>query len=207
MTKDKMFSENELREMGMRTLDLLLSNIEEGDKEVASGLSKRMYAEFRAMHDLYRDWVTHLLTFIGERYGDEVLHEALEETVEGYTKRLGKLYAGKNSKQKMQMLAAGLRGHLQPFEVEEEEDRFVITAKTCGSGGHLVKEGAYEPPCSFLKIKEPQPMTFDRPDFPVYCSHCHFQNILPADEGGEPLFITEPALKLGDEPCRIYVAK
>lgn len=207
MTKAKMFTEEELREMGMRTLDLLLSNIEEGNKGASAGLSKRMYAEFQAMHDLYRDWVTHLLTFIGEHFGDEVLHDAFKETVGGYTQRLGKRYAGKDSKQKMQMLAAGLRGHLQPFEIAEEDDRFTITARSCGSGGRLIKEGGYEPPCNFLKIKRPQPMTFDRPDFPVYCAHCYFQNISPADESGEPLFVTEPGLPPGDDPCNIYVTK
>ncbi len=207
MTEKRMFTEEELREMGMRTLDLLLSNIEEGNKEKSAGLSKRMYAEFQAMHDLYRDWLTHLLTFIGERFGDEALSEVLEETVGGYTKRLGKLYAGKDSRQKMQMLAAGLRGHLQPFEIEEEDDRFIITARSCGSGGRLIREGGYEPPCNFLKIKRPLSMTFNKPDFPVYCAHCYFQNISPADESGEPLFVTEPGSPPGDDPCHIYVAK
>ena len=207
MTKGKIFEEKELRELGMRTLDLLLSNIEKDDKKTAASLGTRMYAEFKAMHDLYRDWVTHLMTFIGEHFGDEVLHDAIKETVGSYTRQLGHRYADKDSKQKMRMLAAGLRGHLQPFEIREEEDKFVITARSCGSGGRLIKEGGYEPPRDFLTIRKPQSMTFDRPDFPVYCAHCYFQNISPADESGGPLFVTEPGSRPGVDPCRIYVYK
>jgi hypothetical protein len=166
-----------------------------------------MYAEFGAMHDLYRDWVTHLLTFIGRRFGDETLHAALEETVGAFTRRLGQRYAGKGTKRKMEILAAGLRGHLQPFEVSEEADQIIITAPVCGSGGRLIKDGGYEPPDGFLKIEKPQPMTFNRPNFPVYCAHCYFQNVSPAEPGGDPLFITEPAEEVGDGPCRVRVPK
>jgi hypothetical protein len=60
-----------------------------------------MYVEFLGMHDLYRDWVTHLLTFIGERDGDDVLGQALQETVGGYTRRLAQHYAGKDTKSKI----------------------------------------------------------------------------------------------------------
>jgi len=102
---------------------------------------------------------------------------------------------------------AGLRGHLQPFEVTEEDDRFVITAHRCGSGGNLINDDGYEPPHRFLKVKKAQPMTFDRPDFPVYCAHCYFQNISPLEKGDDVLFITEPAAALGAEPCRIYISK
>lgn len=207
MSGDRLFTDEELKEMGQRTLDLLLSRIEAGDQRASAGLSKRMYGEFKAMHDLYRDWLTHLLTFIGRRYGDEVLHQALEETVGGFTQRLASAYRGKDTRQKLQVLAAGLRGHLNPFTIEEETEKFVLSSASCGSGGALIREGYYDPPCDFLRISDPQPMTFNRPNFPVYCAHCYFQNISPLEPGGEPVFVTEPALNLGYEPCRIFFFK
>lgn len=206
MSEERIFSDEELKEMGARTLDLLLKSIEEKDHERATMLGKRMYAEFLAMHDLYRDWITHLLSFIGTRYGDGDLSEALNETVFGFTKRLSSRYANKGIKRKVQILAAGLRGHLHPFTITEEGDCFVITASVCGSGGRLVQEGAYDAPEGFLKIKDPQPMTFERADFPVYCAHCYFQNNCPV-EGDEPLFITEPADNIGEEACIIRIPK
>ena len=210
MSSERIFTQEELEAMGMRTLDLLQASIDAGDKEKAKQLSQRMYSEFLGMHDLYRDWITHLLTFIGKRYGDKVLYEALEETVGGSTARLGKRYANKSIRQKIAMLVAGLRGHLQPLKIEEDDEKVTISGVPggpCGSGGRLVLDGAYDPPCNFLKIQKAQPMSFNRPDFPVYCAHCHFQNILPTEPGGEPLFITEPADKLGEEPCHMYFYK
>jgi hypothetical protein len=207
MSAEKLFTDEELKQLGERTVDLLEASIDKGDQERSKLLAKRMYAEFGAMHDLYRDWVTHLLTFIGRRFGDEVLHAALEETVGAFTRQLGQRYAGKGTKRKMEILTAGLRGHLQAFEVNEEAGQFTITAPVCGSGGRLVKDGGYEPPDSFLKIEKSQPMTFNRPNFPVYCAHCYFQNVSPAEPGGDPLFVTEPAEEVGHGPCRVRVRK
>ncbi len=207
MSDNRLFTEEELKALGQRTVDLVQASIEAGDQEAAGKLAGRMYNEFSAMHDLYRDWVTHLLTIIGERFGDEALAEALEETVGGYTRRLGGRYGGKSARRRIEILAAGLRGHLQPFDLEEDDEKITITPRPCGSGERLVKDGAYGPPCNFLKIKKPQPMTFERSDFPVYCAHCYFQNIVPAEPGGAPLFATEPSADLAEEPCRVHIYK
>lgn len=207
MSKERIFTQEDLEAMGERTLDLLQVSIDAGDKEKAKRLSQRMYSEFLGMHDLYRDWITDLLTFIGKRYGDGVLHEALKETVGGSTVRLGKRYANKSTRHKIGMLVAGLRGHLQPLKVEEDDEKVTITGLPCGSGGRLVLDGAYGPPTNFLKVQKAQPMTFNRSNFPVYCCHCYFQNISPTEPGGEPLFITEPAEELGQEPCHMYFYK
>jgi hypothetical protein len=207
MSNQRIFTEEELESMGKRTLDVLQASIEAGDLEKAKILSQRMYNEFLSMHDLYRNWITDLLSFIGKRYGDKILHEAFEETVGNWITHLGKRYANKTKKQKVQMLMSGLRGHLQPLKIVEDDDKFTITWIACGSGGRLVKDGYYEPPFNFLKIKSKQPMTFGRSNFPVYCAHCYFQNTESTEPGGEPLYITEPADKLGEEPCRSYVYK
>ena len=207
MNDNRLFTEEELDALGQRTLDLLTAALEKGETATAKKLARRMYNEFSGMHDLYRDWVTHLLTFIGERYGDDILAEALQETVGGYTRRLAGNYAGKDLRSRIAILLAGFRGHLQPFEIEEDDEKLTVTPRPCGSGGRLIQDGGYQAPCNFLKIKNPQPMTFDRPDFPVYCAHCHFQNTTPLTEGGDPLFVTEPSEEPGRLPCRVYIYK
>ena len=207
MSEERLFTDEELRHLGNRTLDELIARLESGDAKTAGQLAHRMYAEFLAMHDLYRDWVTHLLSFIGRRHGEDEVAEALEESVGAYTLRLGRRYIGKEVKRKVEILAAGLRGHLHPFEVVEEDDRIVINAGLCGSGGRLVRDGRYEGPDGYLKLKGPREMTFGRDEWPVYCAHCHFQNVVPGEPGGEPLFQTEAAEKPGEEPCRIVIPK
>jgi hypothetical protein len=69
--RERIVTNAELAAMGTCILDLLLSSIEAADRDTAKMLCRRMYNEFMSMHDLYRDWVTHLLTIIGEQYGDE----------------------------------------------------------------------------------------------------------------------------------------
>ena len=208
MTQERLFTDEELEAMGARTLDLLQASLEAGDVDTAKKLSRRMYNEFSAMHDLYRDWLTHLFSIVGRKYGDQVLAEALEETVTGFGRRLmSPRYAGKSTRRKVEILLAGLRGHLEPLEVEEDDEKITVTAVNCGSGARQIKEGLYEGPEGFLKIKDPQPMTFGRPDFPVYCAHCYFQNQFSVEPDGEPLFVTQPPENVGREPCRIYVYK
>jgi hypothetical protein len=75
MSGDRIFTDEELQNMGKRTLDLLLEKLDSGDVEVAGKLAQQMYNEFLGMHDLYRDWITHLFTFIGKHYGDDTLRE------------------------------------------------------------------------------------------------------------------------------------
>jgi len=207
MSQEKVFTPEELEAMGKLTLDLIAESIDADDKERAKALNKRMYREFLAMHDLYRDWITSLLSFIGRNYGDETLYQALKESVTAWIKPLCERYVNKSPRRKVEILAGGLKGHLQPLEIEEDEEKFIINMYPCGSGCRQISDGAYEPPRSFLKVKKAQPMTFNQPNFPVYCTHCFFQNIVLEELTGERQFVVEPPQHLEEEPCRVYVYK
>jgi hypothetical protein len=207
MSEKRLFTDEELRGMGERTLDTLQAAIESGDREAAGKLAERMYAEFYAMHDLYRDWLTHAFSIIGSRYGDEMLAEVLQETVKGYTSRLADRYEGKSLKRKIQLMAAGLRGHLQPLEIEEDDEKVVIKTMPCGSGGRQALEALYEGQDAFHKMKGPAPYTFGRDEFPAYCAHCYYQNMFPLFFGEDADVETVPAATLGEEPCLFCVYK
>ena len=51
MNKDRVFTDEELKEMGTLTLDLVIQAIDAGDKDRAKELSKRMYQEFQILHE------------------------------------------------------------------------------------------------------------------------------------------------------------
>ena len=74
---ERLFSEEEIREMGKRTVDRLTEAIDAGDAEQAKKIAQRMYNEFLGMHDLYRNWTTATLSEVGKRFGDEVLEEVM----------------------------------------------------------------------------------------------------------------------------------
>ncbi len=90
-----------------------------------------------------------------------------------------------------------------------DEEKFTITMTPCGSGGKLVLEGGYKPPRNLARVKKAQPQTFGKENFPVYCTHCAFQEIVPIEVLGHPIFITDPpdADKIGEIPCSVYIYK
>lgn len=205
----QLFSDPELREMEKRTLDRLLEAIDAGDAAKAKQIATRMYNEFLGMHDLYRNWTTALLSEIGRRYGDEVLQQLMDEGVKAWWLPIvAKLPAQPEAlAQRVKMFVAGLRGHLQPLHIEEDEEKVVIQMRPCGSGGRLVLEGKYEGPQAFLTISEPQRMTYHRPDFPVYCAHEASMELADIEKNGAPFVVVEPAQHLGKEHCSFIIYK
>ena len=206
---EPLFSADELREMGKRTLDRLVEAVDAGDSNATKKIAQRMYNEFLSMHDGYRNWITALLSEVGRRMGDEALEEIMIETVRAWwvpsLEALSK--AGDDRAAKIKMFAAGLRGHLQPMDVEEDEEKVVLKMKPCGSGGRLVLEGKYEGPGGFLKVATPQRMTYGRSDFPVYCAHEAAMEEIDIERSGAPFVVVEPASRLGEEECSFIVYK
>lgn len=206
---EKFFTDAELREMEKLTLDRLTDAIDAGDADKAKKIAKRMYNEFLAMHDLYRNWVTSTLSEVARRHGDEELEHIMNEGVRawwmpalnGMPKGTGQLRG------KIKMFAAGLQGHLQPLEISEDDDKVVIKMKPCGSGGRLVQEGKYEGPDAFHKIAKAQPLTYGRPDYPVYCAHEYSMEKVDIEANGAPFVVVEPAAELGRDYCSMVIYK
>ena len=192
MKKDRVFTETELKEMGIRTRDLIDQAIDAGELEKAKRLNQRMYIEWLAMHDFFRDWITGTLSHVFDRYGDEALSEALKEGLSARFKEMVEAYEKADFRQKVKMFAMGLRGHLQPIEFTEDDEKVCLTMHPCGSGERLIQEGGYGPPKNFSTVKEPQFMTYNRPNCPVYCAHEPILEILPMEWVGHPLWVVFP---------------
>lgn len=204
---NRMFAEEELELAGARTSDLIDAAIDSGDLQKAKRLNHRMYKEFLGMHDLYLRWVTALLSHIYGRYGDDALHQALGESFAVPFRPVAETYHGSDARAKVERFAWGLRGHMQPLRIVEDDDKITLMMQPCGSGGRLVLNKEYEGPTAFAKIRKPQHMTFGREDFPIYCAHCSFQEMLPLEWFGEPVFVAEPAQRIGEQPCLFHIYK
>ena len=207
--QEKFFSDEELREMGRRTVDRLTEAIDAGETEAAKKLAQRMYNEFLAMHDLYRNWVTATLSAVGREYGDEALERIMCEGVDAWwTPVVASLPQGPDAMPaRIKMLVAGLRGHLQPLEITEDAEKVEIKLCPCGSGGRLVQEGKYGGPEGFLNISEPQALTYGRANFPVYCAHEYAMEKVDIEANGRPFAVVEPADRIGEGFCKMIVYK
>lgn len=200
---------DEIAEMEKLTVDRLTEAIEAGDKDTAKKIAKRMYNEFLAMHDLYRNWAAATLSFIGRRFGDNVLEEAMDAGVKSWwLPNLEKLPQGdENLKARLKMFVAGLRGHLQPVHIEEDDEKIVLQMRPCGSGGRLVLEGKYEGPDAMLTLKGKQLLTYGRETFPVYCAHEPIMELQDIKAHGSPFVVIEPAHEIGKQHCNFIIYK
>ena len=195
MTKNRVFTEEELKEMGTRTLDLVQEAIDQNDKERAKALAVRMYQEFNHLHDGYMVWVTGLLSFIYRKYGIDTVEEAerYAHTIEGKTvfKPSGKT----DFRSRVEEMAKALRGHLQPVTIEEDDEKVMLTMKPCGSGERIIQKGLYEPEVGLARVKETHRITWGMKDFPMYCVHCPVMEMLAIEGTGDfgpAHFVYEP---------------
>jgi len=171
METRRVFSDNELAALATPRLTLAKEAIRRGDKEEAEKQVQAIYDEFMVAHDLYRDWLTDILSEIGRQFGDKKLHEIMLKTVANYMKPLGELFK-KGFKACVEATAAIWRAHFSEFQLKEDDEKVTFFLKTCGSGGRQIRDGKYGPPLNLLRIEKPQVMTGESKDCPVYCAHC-----------------------------------
>jgi hypothetical protein len=209
MSETRHFANEALARMATPRVDRAIAAIKAGDQGNAEKEVRGMYREFSSMHNIYRDWVAAIFSFIYEKYGDKALYEVNHAAFSFWFKSLIQKYIKEEPHRRAQMLAAGFRGHLVPLKVEEDDKKFTVTMLPCGSGGNLVLEGGYEPPRNLARVKKAQPQTFSEENFPVYCTHCPFQEIISIEEVGYPVFVTDCVAgdKIGKEFCEVYIYK
>lgn len=206
MNENNIFTNDELKEMGTPTLDLVIKAIDGGDTDKAKELVNRMQKEFNHLHDGYMVWVTGLLSYIYKHYGIDAVEEAEKEahTIEGRTvfKPSGKT----DLRSRVEEMAGNLRGHFQPIVIEEDNEKITLTMKPCGSGERLIQMGGYEPEFGLAKVKEPHPVTWGMKDFPIYCVHCPIMEMLDYESSGElgMVHLVSDPMVLGECHFAIY---
>ncbi|MBN1568038.1 MAG: hypothetical protein JXA73_09340 [Acidobacteria bacterium] len=185
MSRNRIFTEQELKEMGTRTIDLLFEAIDSGDKNKAKELAGRMYREFNYLHDGYGIWVSGLQTYIYKKLGIDALEEAEREAHTIEAKTVFTPIEQTDIRSLVEHLASGLRGHLQPITIVEDDEKISLTMQPCGSGERIIQRGAYEPEVGLARIKDPHPITWGMKDFPIYCVHCPVMEMLQIEATGD----------------------
>jgi hypothetical protein len=185
MSGNRIFTDQELKEMGRRTLDVVFETIDAGDKEKAKELAERMYKEFNYLHDGYMFWVTGLLTHIYKKYGIEAVEEAERFTHTIEAKAVFKPPEKTDIRSLVEHLVSGLRGHLQPVTITEDGKKICLTMQPCGSGERIIQKGGYTPEIGLAKVTDPHRITWGMKDFPIYCVHCPVMEMLQIESTGK----------------------
>jgi hypothetical protein len=207
MKSKRVFTDEELEEMGTRTLDLVQKAIDAGNKDKAKALANRMYEEFNFLHDGYMFWVSGLLSYIYKNYGIDALEEAERGAHTIEAKTVFKSPEITDFRSQVEHRAKGLRGHLQPLTIEEDDEKVILTMKPCGSGERIIQKGGYKSEVGFSKVKGPHRITWGMKDLPIYCVHCPVTEMLTIERTGNfgvTHFVSEPICQ---ESCQFVLYK
>jgi hypothetical protein len=206
MAKTRVLSDRELEELSGTTLGKALEAIEAGDKKKARALAIRAQKEYNYLHDGYFTWASGLLTYIYNHWGvDEV--EKAERFAHGIEAKLVFKPAKKTDvRSRVEHMAKGLQGHMQPVTVEEDDDKFTLSMHPCGSGQRLIEMGGYK--AGLAKIKEAHNITWQHTDFPIYCVHCPVMELLNIDAtGGHLGVVRDESYPIESGLCRFVIYK
>jgi hypothetical protein len=128
-----------------------------------------LHKQFKPLHDRYCEWINYLLTFISERVGEEAVEEAMEGT---YQAVYGKMFAAAAAipeRTAEEMVAGMAQGHLvhhSDIFVEEDDEKFVLYVKFCGSGSTVQRACPVKG-----RTQKAYPWSGDVKGMCYYCTH------------------------------------
>jgi len=180
------------------------SRADDGDR-----LLDQAVAQWSALKDYSINWITSLLTFVGEELGEEAVERALRKTGEEFVRPrrdTGTDWGSLPASARAKVIARAMVSNMGEVEVDEDDEKVVLSFR-CGTGGKLIDEGCYEGDDGYLTLRERGGRTFMRDELPVYCAHCSVNNeIQPVEWGDAPTSIEHPPERKG-EPCVHHVYK
>jgi hypothetical protein len=202
-------SDADIVSMTVPTWEQAKAAIDRGDPAMAKALIDRAVSQWRSLQDYSINWVTSLLSFVGQELGEEAVERSLRVLGEDFVRprrdtgvEWGSLPASARAK----VIARAMVANFGRCEVSEDDEKVTLSFR-CGTGGRLIDEGRYEGPNAYLTLSERAPRTFMRNELPVYCAHCSVNNEIQAIEwGGQPTSIEHPPTQKG-EPCVHHIYK
>lgn len=169
---------------------------------------------WRQLHDRGADYQSGMLTFIARRFGEEAIGEAYADVLAPYLQERYKPFDVREQPyedtlfRNIYLSVEAMRGHLVgpardgDMEVDEDDERIVISFDPCGSGGRSQRgdpvEGTgsrAEPPYDFGVTQEEHDWSWNEKGVCYYCAHCCFAlQYWPAKTWGHPLRVVDSPL-------------
>jgi hypothetical protein len=183
--------------------------IAQGRPGEAVALIDRAVEQWSGLKDYSINWITSLLTFIGEELGEEAVEAALRKTGEEFVRPrrdTGTPWGSLPAAARAKVIARAMLANMGAVEVDEDDEKIVLSFR-CGSGGKLIDDGRYDGDHPYLRLRERGPRTFMRDELWVYCAHCSVNNEMqPVEWGATPTSVEFPPERAG-EPCVHHIYK
>jgi hypothetical protein len=205
----QMLGDDEVARMRTPLWEQAKAAIAAGDAEGAAALLDRAVDQWRSLQDYSINWITSLLSFIGEEMGEAAVERALRKTGEEFVRPrrdTGTDWGSLPASARAKVIARAMVSNFGTVDVDEDDEKIVLSFR-CGSGGRMIDEGKYEGDHAYVTLRERGGRTFMRDELPVYCAHCSVNNeIQPVEWGDTPTSIEHPPTRPG-EPCVHHVYK
>jgi hypothetical protein len=182
--------------------------------EAALAALSELQEGWRQLHDRGADFQSGMLTFIARRFGEETIYDAYASVLEPYLQERYKPFDVRERPyedtlfRNLYLSVEAMRGHLVgpgrdgDMDVDEYDDRFVVSFDPCGSGGRQQRgdtvEGTpsrAEPPYNFGVTQEKHDWAWNEKGVCYYCAHCCYAlEYWPAKNWGHPLRVVDSPL-------------
>ncbi|HMF82016.1 MAG TPA: hypothetical protein VKI01_01930 [Acidimicrobiia bacterium] len=206
---DPMLSESDIARMQTPLWEQARQAFEAGRADDGSALLDKAVDQWRSLKDYSINWITSLLTFIGEELGEDAVERALRKTGDEFVRPrrdTGTDWGALPASARAKVIARAMVSNTGTVDVDEDDDKIVLSFR-CGTGGRLIDDGRYEGEHAYLTLREESGRTFMRDQLPVYCAHCSVNNEMqPVEWGGTPTSIEHPPEHKG-EPCVHHIYK
>ena len=206
---DQMLSDADTERMRTPLWEQARAAFVAGRTDDGSALLDKAVAQWRSLQDYSINWITSLLTFIGEAVGEDGVERALRKTGDEFVRPrrdTGIAWESLPASARAKVIARAMVSNFGDVDVDEDDEKIVLSFR-CGTGGRLIDEGRYEGDHAYLTLREKSGRTFMRDELPVYCAHCSVNNeIQPVEWGSTPTSIEHPPERPG-EPCVHHIYK
>jgi hypothetical protein len=206
---DPMLSDAEIDQMRTPLWEQARAAFVAGRTDDGAALLDKAVDQWASLKDYSINWITSLLTFIGEELGEEAVERALRKTGDEFVRPrrdTGTDWDSLPASARAKVIARAMVSNMGTVDVDEDDDKIVLSFR-CGSGGRLIDEGRYEGDPAYLTLREKSGRTFMRDELPVYCAHCSVNNEMqPVEWGGAPTSIEHPPERKG-EACVHHIYK
>jgi hypothetical protein len=180
-----------------------------GRTDDGSALLDKAVDQWGSLKDYSINWITSLLTFIGEELGEDAVEQALRKTGDEFVRPrrdTGTDWGSLPASVRAKVIARAMVSNMGSVDVDEDDEKIVLSFR-CGTGGRPIDEGRYEGDPAYLTLQEQSARTFMRDELPVYCAHCSVNNEMqPVEWGGAPTTIEHPPERKG-EACVHHIYK
>ena len=198
---ERELSDDEIARMRTPLWDQAKDAIGRGAGEEAAALIDRAVAQWSGLKDYSINWITSLLTFIGEELGEEAVERALRKTGEEFVRPrrdTGTPWKSLPAAARAKVIARAMLGNMGEVDVSEDDEKITLAFR-CGSGGKLIDDGRYEGDHAYLRLRKRAGRTFMREELWVYCAHCSVNNeIQPVEWGETPTSVEYPPEQAGE---------